>query len=107
MLVTGGNKGMELDNAASASLTEMEQTPNFTIYPNPSNSDVTLLMDKLKHLKNAKVTIIDVNGQEQYSLSLENIPTVLNINDHQLSQGFYFVKIQNDETSLTQKVEIY
>lgn len=105
--VTGGNKGMELDNAASASLSEMGQTANFTIYPNPSNSDVTLLMDKLKHLKNAKVTIVDVNGQEHYSLALESIPSLLNISDHQLSQGIYFVKIQSDETSLTQKVEIY
>ncbi|GEM_PF-2047181 len=105
--VTGGTKGLVLDNAASAGVINIEKEMDFTIYPNPTSNDVTLLVEKLKKLKNARLAIYDVNGQVQYSRSLEIMPSVLNITDHQLSKGIYFVRIQSDEMNFTQKLEVF
>ncbi len=105
--VTGGTKGLKLNNASSAGLIPVDPNVNFSVYPNPTHTDITLLTSKLQSLKNASVTIYDLNGQVHYTKDLETIPSVLSITDHQLNQGFYFVKIQADEMSLTQKVEIY
>ena len=104
--VTGGTKGFLLNNAIAAGKINIEKETDFTIYPNPTSSDVTLLVEKLKHLKNARVEIYDLNGKTHYTRSLENIPSVLNITDHQLNKGIYFVKIQSDEMNCTQKLEI-
>lgn len=105
--VTGGTKGLVLDDAVSAGIIKLEKNRDFTIYPNPTSSDVTLLLDKLKQVKNAQLTIYDVNGQIQYTRSLEVVPSVLNITDHYLSKGIYFVKIQSDDMNFTQKLEIF
>ena len=104
--VTGGTKGLVLDNAASAGGINIEKELDFAIYPNPTSKDVTLLVEKLKKLKNAHLEIYDVHGQVQYSRSLEVMPSVLNITDHQLGKGIYFVTIQSDEMNFTQKLEI-
>jgi hypothetical protein len=105
--VTGGTKGLELDNAISAGIIQIVENKDFIIYPNPTNSDVTLLLENMKGLKNAQLFIYDVNGQIHYTRSLEIIPSVLNIADHQMSKGIYFVKIQSDEMNLTQKLELF
>ena len=105
--VTGGTKGLELDNAASAGIGTIAKEVNFEIYPNPTSSSVTLMLDKLTKYSNAEISIVDVNGQTQFHQSLTSIPSAFQIADHHLSKGIYFVKVQCENETLVQKLEIY
>jgi len=68
------------------------------IYPNPSNGDVTLLLNSGKELN---IELYDITGK--VVLQLTNYrENELKINN--LNQGLYFVKVQDEAIQTTQKI---
>ena len=86
-------------NACSTGLTELEAQNNTTIFPNPSQSAITIRnTDELIR----RIQMIDITGR----VVLER-----NVNDHtyrlergQLSDGVYLLQVTFDNQQITKKV---
>lgn len=76
---------------------ELNDGNSFKIYPNPTNSILTIT-DKNQQLQNATVEIINTLGQLVY---LDIYASQINISD--LPSGIYFITINNKETKRTIK----
>ena len=72
-------------------------TDNISIYPNPVND---ILNIKSKDNQKISFVIIDINGREIISKTSNDN----NINVSNLKKGIYFVKITNDNSSITKKI---
>ena len=72
-------------------------TDNISIYPNPVND---ILNIKSKDNQKVSFVIIDINGREIISKTSNDN----NINVSNLKKGIYFVKITNDNSSITKKI---
>ena len=72
-------------------------TDNISIYPNPVND---ILNIKLKDNQKISFVITDINGREIISKTSNDN----NINVSNLKKGIYFVKITNDNSSITKKI---
>ncbi|MFP5471228.1 MAG: T9SS type A sorting domain-containing protein [Bacteroidia bacterium] len=75
-----------------------EETLLKSIYPNPSNGEITLVFGSTKSLN---VEVYDVTGKCIFTFS-DYSGSELKIND--LNQGLYFVKVQNETTQTTQRI---
>jgi photosystem II stability/assembly factor-like uncharacterized protein len=74
----------------------------FNIYPNPSNSKITITaMDELQN--ETKVSIYNVQGEVILSNTFQN---TIEITTSSLSKGIYLVKIQTDKGIETKKLII-
>lgn len=79
-------------NSPSSIDEEAKALNNVVLYPNPSNSDVTLNLSK--GLSNCQVSIINLIGQEFFVMN--NISDEqINLPTKDLKNGIYFVKIQS------------
>ena len=76
---------------------------NFIIYPNPSNGNINI--KSLIELRDAKVSIYDINGREVYNneVSLQNTVT---INAENLTTGLYILQVDGADYSHTAKLII-
>ena len=72
-------------------------TDNISIYPNPVND---ILNIKSKDNQKISFVITDINGREIISKTSNDN----NINVSNLKKGIYFVKITNDNSSITKKI---
>ncbi len=72
---------------------------NFTIYPNPTTSNVNI---KLGKLTNAKLEVVDINGRILLQNTLNY--TLNHVNTSNLPTGMYFFKITSDEGTFTRKI---
>ncbi|MEN8226163.1 MAG: YCF48-related protein [Bacteroidota bacterium] len=89
---------MRIKNGSTVGTTEHH--PSFSeefiakIYPNPASSQITIeTLDPTEKI--TFLTIYNINGQQLITCQIKELKTVLDLSD--LSQGIYFVKIQNDE----------
>ncbi|MCC5923066.1 MAG: T9SS type A sorting domain-containing protein [Crocinitomicaceae bacterium] len=82
-------------------LSENELAANITLYPNPSNDIVTI--DGLKDF--SSVTIHDALGKliRTYNLDAAN---TLSVNVNGFEGGMYFVKINNEQTTVTKRLMV-
>lgn len=103
--ITGGTKGFLL--GALTNTKELQQEAHFSVYPNPTSSTINLDLSSLGHVDHLCISIYTINGQLSYSKQLEQIPSVLNINDHHLNPGIYFIKVQGEKTFLVKRLEIF
>ncbi|MCF8296881.1 MAG: T9SS type A sorting domain-containing protein, partial [Saprospiraceae bacterium] len=90
-------------------INEVSENHVFQIFvsPNPTNGKFSIISNKL-HFKNLLLEIYDVNGRLVYSKSGIDftVNKIFNINASFLSNGFYIVKIQNDDYSISKKLII-
>lgn len=74
---------------------------NYTIYPNPTKDWMYIVTnDQLK--KN--IEIIDVTGKKVYQNTFNEDVIILSVKDWQ--SGLYFIKITNEQNTITQKIII-
>lgn len=85
--------------AAPLSVGEFKEN-TISTYPNPTKS--ILNIQSKSSIDN--ITVFDINGRLLRSKSLSNFQTEYQLNVSDLSQGIYFVKIQTDLGTLTQKI---
>lgn len=94
-------------NTISTTITSTENSPNscfsFTIYPNPFTDDIQLSINANNKNKSFHVSIFDISGKKL--IDHTNINCQLTINSQNLSQGMYFIVIEDGEgNSKTEKI---
>ena len=70
-----------------------------TIYPNPANNQLTIACVGIKH-----ITLISVTGETLYDAEIDADKVVLSLSEY--PSGMYFVRMQNDERTVTKKFTI-
>ena len=97
----GCNTQAEVETACeSVSVDELSQNYRLSIYPNPS-SQITIETPATR-LKNASLTISNINGQQLITQQITEPKTEINISH--LPSGVYFVKVWDDERVKVGKV---
>jgi len=81
------------------------QEAYFQIYPNPGTDYININYDKAL-LSPVVISITDINGKEYYTQNSNNIISNNTIPVFSLSNGMYFITIQNNEFKSTQKLII-
>ncbi|MGB3946650.1 MAG: T9SS type A sorting domain-containing protein [Bacteroidia bacterium] len=77
------------------------------LYPNPASNELNINLASFPKNKKYSLTIADVLGREYISTSIEtSSATNHTINTSQLPKGVYFVKIQGDNFSFSQRVVV-
>jgi hypothetical protein len=66
------------------------------IYPNPCSTSVTIELPKTTAVKNTKLFVYNLNGQNVYSVKITEQNTAVDISD--LAGGIYFVKVLDDRS---------
>lgn len=78
---------------------------SITVIPNPFTNEATLLLPKELHNKTITIVITDISGKIVSESTLEN-KSKINIKRNDLENGLYFIKIQSETTTHTQKIII-
>ncbi len=76
---------------------------NVSIYPNPNNGEFNLDLSAI-NAKNINISIYDIVGQLVYNQSADAINNKISMS--QLQNGTYFLKINADNKTVTQKIII-
>ncbi len=76
----------------------------FNIYPNPANKKIHI--QSSDRTDNIEIKIIDITGKTVFVNNYKNMEATIIINTSELSDGIYFIKISNTETTKVQKLII-
>lgn len=79
------------------SINNMDNINVFSIYPNPNNGTFTISHHLIGENYNLEIT--DLMGKVVHRQLLETKSNVVQINNHQLSNGIYFVTISNTDAN--------
>lgn len=86
---------------------ESKNNFDFAVYPNPTAGDFSISINN-NYASKLTITIVDVLGKEVYSSTKSNLGsnyfTTLNLNS--IDSGIYFININSDSNSKTQKIVI-
>jgi hypothetical protein len=91
---------------STSGIDEIEEKPVFSIFPNPSNQSTVIsyqLTDKCKVI----IKLYDLTGRkvaEMLNETVEKGEHTVNFYSNNLSEGIYYVKLQNDFQSKSQKL---
>ncbi len=95
-----------LDISLLTQVNENLTAGNLRIYPNPANTELRL-ENTGKEKKDFKVELLDLSGR---TLIVNNWSSNgiadLKLDTHDLPSGFYMLRIQNDQKTISQKVQI-
>ena len=80
-------------------ISESEQKTSITLYPNPVKNELTVKLDF--YMPSQKISISDVHGKTILTKDAEDLITTINTST--LSQGTYFLTVQNLGKKTTQK----
>jgi len=89
-----------LGNSPLVGIPEFNRHGNFTTYPNPSAGLITIIMPGL--FLESQLSILNCNGQKLIQRQVTE--TSMEIDIRSLPPGVYFVKVQNEKTSIIEKV---
>ncbi len=84
----------------SVGVQNTNSTPNFTISPNPSNGEFTVLMDDFT--SSVDIEITDIEGHSIYTKN--DLSGMLKINS--IPRGSYYITVKNSKNSFTKKLII-
>lgn len=74
---------------------------NFNIYPNPASGQINI---ELENVGQAKITLMDVLGNEVYSITSNS--TLMKVDVSTYSKGIYFVKVESGNRISSEKIII-
>ncbi len=89
--------------AASGLSVEEQNIKVFSVYPNPSNGNISI--KPLQNLGDVKATIFDINGRKVFSKKLQ-LDNETQMDASSLNAGIYILKIQGDNFSHSEKLII-
>jgi hypothetical protein len=95
-VVKFGRNNVGIDNNAE------ENNISLAMYPNPSTTSTTLLIDGLTD--NAQVSICDVQGRSINNYTLNKGQSTLKINTSNLASGIYYVRVVSNDLTKTEKL---
>ena len=84
-------------------ITESQQENNFQIFPNPTSGIINLGFG-IKDLGLAELNVYNVLGEKVYEQKI--IEQVTEINLSLQANGIYFVRLRNNEQTVTRKIVI-
>jgi hypothetical protein len=85
------------------SLNETDQQNTFAVYPNPSNDFINIQALQLNHSAGISYEICDVIGKQVMVGTLNNPSSPQRISISNLPNGIYFVRLNDQQKSYTQK----
>jgi hypothetical protein len=80
---------------------EEQSTATVSVYPNPNNGRFTI---SLSNMANATLEIVSINGSVVYSEYFAAAQNVKEIDLSAMANGMYFVRVSNNETTVTTKL---
>ncbi len=100
------SNGQKVDTTcASIGIKEIKRNSDFAVYPNPFTNYISIKLNGTVE-NNAKIIIIDVLGREIMTSKFETNSSTKTLNTSLLSQGIYWVKIENGkEFSLSKLIK--
>ena len=84
-------------NATGVSVNEIQKN-DFSLFPNPAKNDFTI---KLDNNKDSYLQILDITGKVIYQ---KNFKKDLLVETTNFKSGIYFVRIENDNNIITEKI---
>ncbi len=90
-----------LANCGSVSTDDIDQNNAVHLYPNPSSSEISLLVSE--EISNPKVNIIDLLGRNIKEIKMIGKHAQVSIRD--LKSGIYFVRIESSKGSCVKRFE--
>jgi hypothetical protein len=84
----------------TASLNEMSNIKDFSIFPNPASDNINI--ETTTQGNNTIITIYNLHGQQLMQCEMKETKTQIDISS--LAQGMYFVKIESDEGIAVRKI---
>ncbi|KAA5824140.1 T9SS type A sorting domain-containing protein [Algibacter amylolyticus] len=91
-----------LGNTPTASATDFSKNNNLKIYPNPTNSTLTIETKNITFDANSKLHLYDNTGRVIISKTHTNKVNHLDISN--LSPGIYFIKVTNTHKTLIKRI---
>lgn len=85
----------------SVGINDLESNADFTVYPNPAN-DIIIINSEIK---NAQISLTDNSGRIIKEITNNNLSQI-NVDVKDLSSGIYFIRLYNNDISVTKKVMI-
>ncbi|WP_179374784.1 T9SS-dependent M36 family metallopeptidase [Winogradskyella wichelsiae] len=89
-----------LANCSSLNITEFDKV-NFSIYPNPINTELSILSSNT--LSNVNISIVDINGRIVYEIQKESFNSVT-IDTGRLQSGLYILRIIGININYNEKI---
>ncbi|MGJ8548915.1 T9SS-dependent M36 family metallopeptidase [Winogradskyella wichelsiae] len=89
-----------LANCSSLNITEFDKV-NFSIYPNPINTELSILSSNT--LSNVNISIVDINGRIVYEIQKESFNSVT-IDTTQFQPGLYILRIIGININYNEKI---
>lgn len=80
-------------------------TFDFSVFPNPANVQVNIVLNDALRNKEINMRIIDISGKIVFANTFKNIYNY-NIDVSKFSSGMYFIQLQTDDLQLTKKIQI-
>ncbi|MFB9058113.1 chondroitinase family polysaccharide lyase [Mariniflexile ostreae] len=75
----------------------------FQIYPNPTNGSLFINTESLLG-HSAELNLFDVHGKQVYRKSYKNLEELIHIENLQLANGIYFLKIKTPTSAFSKKI---
>jgi subtilisin family serine protease len=97
----GAIQAIELSNKSIDALANNVNKQFFSLYPNPTNGEVTLSLSDFNY---KSIAIFDISGKQFYSQGLGMQEQQVQLNLSHLRNGVYLLKLINNERVLQQKL---
>ncbi|GGG31712.1 peptidase M36 [Dokdonia pacifica] len=91
------------ESRSSLSVNENDLDTVFSVFPNPSNGDITVQIAGT--FGEGQIQIYDINGREVYN-TFVNLEGNISVNATGLAKGVYIMNIKNDVSNYTSKLII-
>ena len=97
VIVTDANGCEGTDDATitfqdCSGLDELGNNISINLYPNPSSGSITVAIDAVASVADAKMTIVNVFGQNVRTIDVSEASTLIDLND--LVNGTYFIQVE-------------
>ena len=99
---TDGSEAFDIPIVCNLGSNDNNFDLNMSIFPNPSNGQITLVNNSNSEIKAA--TITDVNGRTIQTLNVDNATTRTTFSIESLAAGMYFVKIEAENNSTVKRI---
>jgi hypothetical protein len=94
-------------NSTFLGVSDQEQSREaFTAFPNPTDKNITVSIDRTLHSPNAKLELKTTDGRSVFETQLSTAKTQYNISTRELAEGVYLLVLEGDNFRTAQRVVV-